>query len=198
MTFVTPQDAAGETTIEDGIAIARLGADVFRLVTLDAVWTAHAARGDADPDALDEVVELMGRSLQRLREAAPELLARLEDLGEDELDARLARVPAVDARMDERMAGRVRDRAAREGGLLPLFRSHLGDDGAVFAKEEDDLRAEAGRIRRGEPSDGDMSHLTHCGVGLMEMGIGLGSAGLGLPLLLDGAERVIEHCAEPG
>lgn len=194
MTFVAPPDAAAETTIEEGIDVARLGADVFRLVTLDAVWTAHATRGDADGDALQEVVELMGRSLQRLRDAAPEVLARVEALGEDELDARLARVPAV----DERMAGRVRDRAAREGGLLPLFRSHLGDDGAMFAQEEDALRAEVGRIRRGESSDGDMSHLTHCGIGMIEMGLGLGTAGLGLPLLLDGAERVVEHCTEPG
>ena len=29
-------------------------------------------------------------------------------------------------------------------------------------------------------------------------GLGVGYRGLGLPLLLEGAARVVEHCAEPG
>lgn len=186
---------AHEVSLKDGIDVARIGADIFQLVTLDALWTAHATNSTPeDREKLGEVVDLMDAALSRLAEAAQKLLPRLQTLGEDGLEAAVSRMPVA----DEAMARGVRDRGSRDGGLLPMFEKGLGEVGQAFSEEGGQIRGEYDRICAGYESDGDMGHLTHCGVGLMEMGLGLAYGGLGASLFVDGAERVIEHCAEPG
>ena len=52
------------------------------------------------------------------------------------------------------------------------------------------FRDDYSRLRSKRESSDDMSHLPQCGIGLIEMGLGLGYGGLGLPLLVDGVQRV--------
>ena len=83
---------------------------------------------------------------------------------------------------------RRRDRAARDGGVLPMIQKGLRRASDNFSRERTQLRGEYERLRKGHKSDGDLEAMTQCGLGLMEMGLGY------LPFWVDGIERVLTYC----
>lgn len=175
--------------------MARIGSEIYELVLLDQVWTAHAERND--PNGIDDlaaVVDRMDALLDHLAEESKTVLARVKSLGNDEMEAALSRAKLPDSAV----ARSIRDRANNNSGLRAMVEKGLQDAETSFPQEGAQVKAELTRLRTGGTSSGDMSHLTHCGVGLMETGLGLAYGGLGAALLVDGAERVLGHCAEPG
>ena len=172
-------------SVKDSVARARIAGDIFQLVALDDVWTACARRNKPEElEDLGSIVNQMDSILNRLSEDTKVLLKVLQNVGEDRVEAMLSN-PQF-AKGD--LVARLRDRAARDGGVLPMIQKGLQRASDNFSRERTQLRGEYERLRKGHKSDGDLEAMTQCGLGIMEMGLGY------LPFWVDGIERVLTYC----
>jgi hypothetical protein len=168
--------------MDKGLTAAGIAARVSELLTLDALWTSCARRNKPeDLKELGSIVDRMDSLLVRLSEDSETLLTMLRDIREERFEAALSRVPDRDS------VEKLRVLARRDGGVLPMMRKGLEKASETFSLERTSLRDEYERVCKGHQSDGDLSELGNCALGLIEMGID------GL-FLADGVIRVVENC----
>jgi hypothetical protein len=170
-------------SIDKGLTAARIAAHVSELLTLDELWTTCVRRNKPEELKLGLVVDQMDSPLIQLTEDSETLLTMLRDSNEGQFELALSRVPDRDSVEKLRVLGR------RDGGVLAMIRKRLEKAEEMFSSERASLRGEYERLCDGQKSDGDLRPLTHCGLGLIEMGTGIAF------LAIDGGIRAARNCA---